>query len=373
MKTARAVTSRYGWCLVLVCGLMALGAGSTSAQDGADEPRILLLQSKPKASSIVKASGREASPRARLAAIEAAEHAPEIAFDLARAGLSDENPAVRFAALVIVGKLKLADLADAAMDLVDDENESVRAAALFAANRCGKGVNLSPLAGMLASGSGGVRANVAMLIGQLGDPQAIDMLRDMASKPMTRISSAERTWVRLQYAEAMVRLDPEDAEVLGTIRASVYSNIDAVRILAIMILGEVGDRSVQGGLMHIIDRDNPIQVKIAAAQSLARMGDRQAGGVLIQASRYDERQLVQDLTAYLKNSQATGPEAQAIRELLKDERGRVRAAAEVRAQAAVGLGFVDTTASAKRLAVLLDDVDSIVQVAAASAILRALR
>lgn len=338
-----------------------------------DETRILLLQAKPKAQAIIKASGKSENPRARLGALEAAQHAPDIAYELARDGLADENPAVRFAALVTIGKLELKDLSAAAIDLTRDENKSVRAAALFAAKRCGKEVDLSPLGGMLANGSAGDRANAAMLIGQLGDPQAIDMLRDMAAKPMPRVSPAKRSSVRLQFAEAMIRLDPDDDEVLGAIRAAVYSSLADVRVLAIQILGEVGDRTVQGGLAHIINRDNPIQVKIAAAQSLVRMGDKRAGDVLLKASAYDDRLLQNDLQDFLKKTDAAGPEAQAIRDLLTNDQRRARMAAEVRAQAAIGLGYVDSQAAAKRLAALLDDPDPIAQVAAASAILRASR
>lgn len=372
MQTIRAAASRYTWAMALACGLSILLAAPAKGQ-GPDEMKILLLQAKPKAVAIVKSAGQSDNPRARLAGLEAAEFAPDLAIDLARNGLSDENPAVRFAALVTVGKLQINDLADAAMDLLRDDNESVRAAALFAAKRCGRDVNLSPLAGMLANGSSGARANAAMLIGQLGDPQAIDMLRDMAAAPMPRVSPAERTWVRLQYAEAMIRLNPDDDEVLGSIRASVYSNLDDVRVLSIQILGEVGDQSVQGGLAHIIKRDNPIQVKIAAAQSLVRMGDDQAASVLIKASGYDEDEIRKDLRDYLSKNQAAGPEVQVIKDLLADEQARARAAAEVRAQAAVGLGYVGTKASAQRLVALLDDPDPIARIAAASAILRASR
>lgn len=363
MQTIRVVTK----CLVVLVLALALGACAASqAMQGPGE-------AKAKAYDILRSAGQSDLSRERLAAIEAAAYAPDLAIGLARNGLSDENPAVRFAALVTVGKLKLNDLSDAAMDLLRDENESVRAAAIFAAKRCGKEVDLSPLGSMLANGSSGARANAAMLIGQLGDPQAIDMLRDMAAAPMTRVSPAERTWVRLQYAEAMIRLAPNDAEVLGAIRASVYSNLDDVRILSIQILGEVGDQTVRGGLAHIIKRDNPIQVKIAAAQSLVRLGDDQAATVLIKASRYDDDQIRKDLKDYLGKNEIAGPEVQVIRELLADEKARARAAAEVRAQAAVGLGYVDSAASAKRLSALLDDPDPIARIAAASAILRASR
>ncbi|MEM9345307.1 MAG: HEAT repeat domain-containing protein [Planctomycetota bacterium] len=372
MGTITAAARRYGLGTAWAIGLALLVSNSANAQ-AADEARFIFLQAKPSAYAIVEAAGTSENSRARLAALEAAEYAPDAAFDLARNGMSDENPAVRFGALVTVGKLKLQSLSDAAMDLTRDKNESVRAAALFAAVQCGRDVNLSPLAGMLADGSSGARANAAMLIGHLGDPQAIDMLRDMAAKPMTRVSPARRTWVRLQFAEAMIRLDPDDDKVLGTIRASVYSNLDDARVLAIQILGEVGDRSVMGGLAHIIKRDNPIQVKIAAAQSLVQMGDDQAATLLFNATRYDDARLRKDLNDYLRNTEISGPEADEIRGLLANESERVRAAADVRAQATVGLGDLRTKAAAERLKALLEDPDEIVRVAAAASILRATR
>ena len=371
MATIRAAKQSNGYFIwaLLVCLLFA---GQSLAQ-GPDEARIALLQAKPKAYSVVLAQGVSDDARMRLAALEASQHAPDLARQLVRNGLTDANPAVRFGALVTIGKLELRDFSEAAIDLLKDPNDSVSAAAIFAANRCGREVNLSPLAGMLANGSGSARANAAMLIGQLGDPQAIDMLRDMAGKPMPRVSAAERTWVRLQYAEAMIRLDPDDAEVLGTIRASVYSNLDDVRILAIQILGEVGDQSVRGGLSHIIKRDNPIQIKIAAATSLVRMGDTQAAAVLLRTAQYDARLLRKDVEDYLRSGEVAGAEAQVLMELLRDEQALALAAAEVRAQAAIGLGYVGTKASAEKLVSLLEDPVAVVRVAAASAVLSASR
>jgi len=373
MATIRA-TGRVIAGAVLMLFVCVSAAGNAAGQESANETKILLLQSKSKAASIVQAAGTSDNARQRLAALEAAQHAPDVAYELARNGLSDENAAVRFGALVTIGKLEFRGLADAAIDLMRDENQSVRAAALFAAKKCGRDVNLSPLAAMLASGSSGARANAAMLIGQLGDPQAIEMLRDMADKPMPRVSAAERSWVRLQFAEAMIRLDPNDDEVLGSIRASVYSNLDDVRVLAIQILGEVGDRSVQGGLAHIVKRDNPIQVKIAAAHALVRMGNQQqAADTLLKATRYDERQLRADLSDYIRKGNAIGPEAEVIRDILADEQAQANAAGEVRAQAAIGLGYVDSVDAAKRMIALLEDPDPIVRIAASSAILQALR
>lgn len=359
---------------LLCCGVVLPARAQGGA--GADETRITLLHAKPRAYAVVQAAGRSEQARVRMAALEAAEFAPDVAFEMARDGLADENPAVRFASLVTIGKLKLTRLADAAADMQRDDNASVRGAAIFALTRCGRLADLSPLADQLASNHAGTRANAAMLIGQLGDPQAVEMLREMAAQPMPRVSPAERTWVRLQFAEAMIRLAPDDAEVLNSIRASVYSNLDDVRVLAMQILGEIGDKSVRGGLAHIIERDNPIQIKVAAAQALARMGDPQGLATLISASRYDEKRLTEDLTAYARRFEgdgSAGPELQAIRALLADQAQRARAAAEVRAQAARALGWVDSQQAADRLAQLLEDPDAIVQVAAAAAVLQATR
>jgi len=368
------------WVCVLSLALLACGPAFAAQDDAAasspDETRIALLQVKPQAYAVVEAAGRHEQSRIRLAALEAVEFAPDAAFEMARSGMADENPAVRFASLVTVGKLKIERLADASADFLRDENASVRGAAIFALARCGRRVDLTPLANMLGSSSPGTRANAAMLIGQLGDRQAIEMLREMAAEPMPRVSPAERTWVRLQFAEAMIRLAPDDAEVLGSIRASVYSNLDDVRVLSIQILGEVRDKSVQGGLAHIIDRENPIQVKIAAAQSLARMGDKQGLAILLEASSFDEKRLGKELENYARRIEAeggAGPELQAVRALIADRTQRGNAAAEVRAQAARALGWVNDKKAAQQVSAMLEDPDPIVRVAAAAAVLQATR
>lgn len=361
-------------CLLL--GLCPVGTAWAQPEAGeitADERRIALLESKPRALGILEASGRHAQPRVRLAALEAAQHAPELAFDMARSGMGDANPAVRFAALVAVGKLQITELADAAEDLLRDQNPSVRAAAIYALRSCGRNADLNPIVPLLASDNPSTRANAAMVIGYLGDDQALPMLADMAGMPMPRASSAEREWVRLQFAESMIRLDPDNAEVLATIRAALYSPMDDLRILAIQILGEVGDRSVLEGLAYMVEDDNPIQVRIAAAQAIARMGDPRGGPALIAASAYDTEQLRDDLREYLRALSRNDPERGQIQALLNDPDRQAVLAAEVRAQAAIAMGWLESTASARRLAELLADPSPIVQVAAASSILKASR
>lgn len=374
MDWIRTLRCRYAVLVGLVVTLFGMPAwGQGTDTPASNEARIMLLQAKPRAYSVVEAGGRSDQPRVRLASIEAAEFATDAAEDLARNGLTDENPAVRFGALVIVGKLKLTNLAQAAMDLTQDENASVRAAAIFAAKRCGKQVDLTQLAQLMANGSVSVRANAAMLVGQLGDPGALPMLREMAAMPMPRALPAQRTWVRLQFAEAMVRLNPDDAEVLGTIRAGMYSTLDEVRVLAIQILGETGNKTTLGAMAHIVSQENPIHVRIAAAQALLQMGDDQGLPTLLKATRYDTEALQKDLRSFLRRADDKSNQALAIEELLDDPEQQVIVASEVRAQAARALGWSNSKASAERLAALMDDPQPIVRVAAAAAVLRAAR
>lgn len=364
------------WQSVLACGLGLSSAGSPvhgQANEQASrhpESRITLLQAKPRAYAIVEASSHSKQARVRLAGIEAAIHAPDAALSLARDGLVDDNPAVRFAALVTIGKLKLDRLSQAAIDLMRDDDISVRAAAIYAAKRCGRDIDLSPIGAMLMHRKGSVRANAAMLIGLLGDRQALAMLREMATTPMPRSLAAERTWVRLQFAEAIIRLNPDDEQTLSSIRASVYSNLEDIRILAIQILGDASDQSVLGGLAHIVQRQNPVQVKIAAAQSMLQLGDSSALPTIIHASRYDQKILKRDLALFLRAADG-GDEVQAIKDILKDPKQQQRLAAEVRAQAARALGWSKSPEAATRLKQLIEDTDPIVQIAAAAAVLHA--
>lgn len=374
MSMIRDRVTYLGLAVLIAWSVGCKGTGSTTNNLGSNDPRIMLLQAKPQAYAIVEATAGDEQARVRLAGLEAAQHAPDAAFELARQGLVDENPAVRFAALVTVGKLRINRLADAALDLTRDDNPSVRAAALFAANRCGREVDLTPLASMLGSGNPSIRANAAMLIGQIGDPQAFSMLSEMAAAPMPRVSPAERSWVRLQFAEAMIRLDPDNPEVLGSLRAAMFSNLDDIRVLSIQILGEVGDKSVQGLLIRTVQRENPIEMQIAAAEALVQMGDRRAVPKLMEASVYDSRALRRELEQYVRDSGGrSGPQVQAVRALLSNQVEAERTAAEVRAQAAVALSWVRTPESANRLSELMNDPDPIVRVAAASAVLRATR
>lgn len=286
-------------------------------------------------------SSRSEDPFLRANAIESAHDLPERVVQLVHLGLRDENPVVRFVAVATVGKLKLADLVGSVEKLHDDVSPSVRAAVLFALRRCGRAVDLSPLADMFVQPDPTLRGNVALLLGELGERSAIDMLKILSEAPLDRNLIVEQEEiVRIQIAEAMVLLGDDLA--LEVLRASAYSPYDEVRIIAVRALGSVVDRKFERGLINLLDQ-NPIELKLAAAESLARI------------------------------TQVHDPNrARVEKEVLsRAMQGARWDAPAVRAQAALVLSTLNSPAAAALRARLLDDPHEQVRLAAAAAIIRA--
>jgi len=266
----------------------------------------------------------------RANAIEAAAFLPTRAESLVRIGLDDKSPVVRFASLATMGRLELSQLAPAARRLSTDQDESVRAAALFALNQCGQRVDLSPMAELLASGEPTTRANVAMLMGLSGDRSAIPLLKEVARVRMKKANPQRAAVVRLQIAEAVVRLG--DEESIDAIEAAAFSQFDEVRVLAVLTLGRLKDRQVEPALAGMLSRP-PIELQLAAAQALAMMNRRGRGlGLVLEAA----------------DSPVT----------------------TIRAQAAIVLGHFQDPKATDKLAVMLDDEQPQVRIAAAAAVLR---
>ncbi|XAL99063.1 hypothetical protein OT109_15940 [Phycisphaeraceae bacterium D3-23] len=348
--------------------------GAVNAQPAVSPRAAVFAEAREQAVQIVLDASRSDDARERAAAIEAIQHVPDRAQTMALLALEDDNPGVRFAALVTIGQLELEGLGTAALDLAYDDNISVRGAAVFAAQRCGVdvGPQLSILPRMLASQTPGVRGNGAMLVGLLGGEGAVDMLEEMVAMPMPRVDPTERIWLQLQFAEAMLRLDPDNQDMLGVLRSSVYSTIDDVRVLALHVVGEVGDRSMIAPLESLVADDNdPIQIRVAGGRALAQMGSANGRPVLMTGSSYSSADVLDDATDYLRSRNNNSREAELMRQLIRDTTLQADIAADVRAQSAFGLGELDDVASARQLASMLDDPHPIVRLAAAAAVLDA--
>ncbi len=284
-RTILTKHARTPLCLLLAAACwLAIPLLATHAAPPETTPawRQRLDAARQKAIDQVLASSHSDNAMLRANALEAAHGMPKRITPLVQLGLEDGNPVVQFTALVTIGKLQLREMAPASKRLLASSFQFVQAAAMFALHRCGQQVNVTPLAMMLANTDHAVRSNAAMLLGQMDDTSAIDMLKSLARSPMPRASAAQDAIVRIQVAEAIVKLGDDSA--LNAIRAGAYSQFDEVRVLAVTMLGNLQDRRMEKGIAGMLATP-PIEIQIAAAGALARRGRFEGLPALIEGSR----------------------------------------------------------------------------------------
>jgi HEAT repeat protein len=273
----------------------------------------------------------------RANAIEAMQHAPAHIEPLVRRGLVDDNHGVRFVAAMSVGEQNMVHLAHLLEPLLRDGFGSVQAAAIYGLHRCGSPVDRSPLASMIVSDDPEVRANAAMILGEMGNPSAAPMIRQAAGRGMELVSAARVKMVDLQLAEALVKLG--DEREIEVIRAALFAPAEQGEItaLACMMCGRLKDERAVPNLVRLARRGGqyrqPAEVRMAATWALARIDPAQAAmSVPLEYAASGQYQL--------------------------------------RAQAALTLGEIGDPQALPTLAPMLQDSNPLVQVAAAGGILQ---
>ncbi|MEM9420218.1 MAG: HEAT repeat domain-containing protein [Planctomycetota bacterium] len=285
-----------------------------------------LEDAEPKAVQVLLDASRSEDPLLRMHAIEGAKSMPDRALPMVTLAMDDENPAVRYAALATAGRLELEALGPQAATMARDisQPDYVKAAALFAAARCGQEVDLGRLASMLWDDNIGTRSNVAMLFGWMENPQVIPVLLDASEAPMDRARPVERELVRLQITESLLNLGHDES--LKALRGAAYSSHDEVRILATLMLGKTLDRGMEGNLIGFLAK-NPIELRLAAAESLARMGSLEGLPVIYEAVQHSAP-TVRAQAAFALAQAESDPEAELqLIGLMEDPNGQVRIAA----------------------------------------------
>lgn len=311
-----------------------LAAGVVSAQSQLEEasplPESLLpsndwTKTYQQATDQVLVSVRSASPFLRANAIEAIQAVPRRSVPVIQLAFDDPHPVVRFSALTLMGRLKIRALAPAARRFLNDPSKSVQGAAMFALHQCGdESGDITPLAGMLASQNPSLRGNAAMLLGYLGDPSAVLMLKDLARVPMPRVSAVQESIVRIQVAEALVRLG--DTQALNALRAGAYSQFDEVRVLAVSMMGELGDQRMEKAFATMLIQP-PIELQIAAAGALARFGRHEGFAVVMEATFSSMTTVRAQATLTLEYFHRHAQARTALEQLLDDPEEQVRLAA----------------------------------------------
>jgi HEAT repeat protein len=224
-------------------------------------------------------AGESPDAEERYNAIEATIPVPTRLETAVRRGLADRDDRVRIVAIMAAGRSGLCRVNDLIRPCLQDKSEMVQAAAIFALCRCGEAIDQQPLASLLQHPRPLFRAHAAYILGELGNPSALALLRDAAHDPLARADPAQTRVYRLQLAEAMVKLGENNA--LHEIRAALYPSqpgeLEAAAFAA-QVLGQVKDRASAAQLRYLTEVVDPqagrmpAEIRLAAATALVRMG-----------------------------------------------------------------------------------------------------
>lgn len=333
--------------LTIAAALVAGGCGSSGnqAEQPTTDPRpaargdrpagpVRITELRERAIATLTELSVDIDPQVRANVLEALVVAPARLEPIAAAGLRDSNEGVRAVAAMAVGKARLTRLASAVEPLLSDPSPRVQTSAIYAMRRLGREADPTPLASFaLGDPRPTVRAHAVWALGELGDRSALPLLREAAARPMPRAGDGEVRLLRLQVAEAMLKLGDDDQ--LHPLHAALFVSRPEhleTAALAAQILGEVGNRSSIPDLRNLaVYRDEqgnqmPAEVRLAAAGALARLG--QTDGAFIAEEYASHASPLVRAQAAVVFGETTGPTNVARLEgLLGDPEERVRVAA----------------------------------------------
>jgi HEAT repeat protein len=247
-----------------------------------------------------------------------------------RASFTDKSIGIRSVAAMAAGKAKIRGLVDSLQPLTKDDSPLVRAAATYALQRNGAASDPTLLASMLVSGDTQQRALAAFILGELGNSSAIPMLMAAANRPSGTGEGIRDKLMRLQVAEALVKLGKKDA--IDEVRAALYpSQAEEVEAtaLAIQIIGQVRDMDSIPQLHNLIAEGNksknpmPIEVRLAASASLARMGSNEMDAVVLESIASPSAQ-VRSMAAIVLGETRDRHQLSVLAPLLSDPEAQVR-------------------------------------------------
>jgi len=283
------------------------------------------------------------SPLLRCHAIEAiAQSRQADAMEFVVAALGDDYPGVRFAACLAIISMRWQGGAKMLLTTVNDSNGSVRAAAAGALHTLGDARYTSLIGKAITDPDVTVRRNAAMVLGAMGQPAAIRVLK--------QASRDDDISVRLQATEAMAVLGSKRSQrLMRTYCQSVY---DDESIMAMMVLARSAKKKTLTGddrevaseqIADIFERTRQkdrLGMRLVAARALAMLDDNRGQNVALESLHFKSQDPNQ--------------------------------VARIRKLAVLALAEMPDRAIIPQLALLLDDGDPDVRIAAAMAVLRAL-
>ncbi|MBN1553135.1 MAG: HEAT repeat domain-containing protein [Phycisphaerae bacterium] len=328
-------------CFVAGCQDMAWNGGSKSAIDpqrARVDARTVLLQSVHSGDPLIRTHAVEAIGRT----MGAGEGRSLLQ------GLSDPAVSVRYAAAMAVGDVSYRPARARLLEIVKNSQSDQRvvAAAIYALHRMGDDTYTEQLATLLHSEFDEGRASAAMVMGNMGEPSAIDVLKSVLSDEKTPA-------VRLALVEALARLgDTPSAQMLESYAKQYFLDL---RLAVIPAIGELRVQGAHRILKNLlVNSKNPPRVRVAAAGALGTLGRYEKEGYqLAQSALENPDALLQNF--YGPKHAITDVERSSLQQL-----------------GALALGKMDNDQALAVLHPFLQEHDPAVRVAAAMATLQLL-
>ncbi len=290
------------------------------------------------------------NPEVRCHAIEAlgktmGKHAGGIYMQ----ALNDKNPAVRFAAAMVIGDIKYKPAKDRLQKMASgkgvegaEPDKRTYCAVLYALHELGNDTHTGDLTELLFDREAEIRANAALAMGKMGKPSAIEPLEAL-------LADEKDPAVKLQITESLAMLgDSRSAEMLEAYTKGLFLDL---RLAAIPAVAKYSPKRAQTLCTNLLDDRHPPRVRVAAAGALARTGmvSDLAYQLCIRAAK-EPRKMMRET---YENKKLTSVEINSLQRL-----------------AAIALGRMDRPKAADVLYPLLKSNEGAIRVAVAMSILR---
>jgi len=325
---------RAGRLLVLAALLTTFSApGCNRPQNSESEMTKSARQMAPAARQILTDSLHDRNPLLRANAIEVVADCCRLEWmPRVHQLLTDEVVAVRFAAALAVGDLRYRPAEETLQKMVRVSEQDTKIAVAYALYQLGHKDKFKIMLDGLRSNNQTVRANSAFVLGKTEDKQALPGLYWV----MTDDNSSDK--VSLQAAEAVARI--KDEKIYPKLWAMLLSAYVEDRMLGVNAMRYLGTEKAKNALITMLD-DDVVEVRVAAAEQLGRLGDTIGQEVIVDVFR---KGLAQK----------------------RENQGQVR----LYRLTALAIGEVGTMPAVKYLPGLLEHQSRLVQIAAAKAVLR---
>lgn len=196
-----------------------------------------------------------------------------------RYALSDDYWGARFEACVGLGEAHDENAMNLLRERLQDSHDGVRAAAIWALHRMGDQSHTSELASLLLEhDDAAVRRLTAQLLGRLGEPKSMVLLR--------RAARDSDQGVRWEATAAMARLGNEKA--VQQLVYSAHSGFSDRQTFALLELALLAEPKCESLFRYRLEEGPHSETRLVAARGLGRLGQPDGLRLALESLRFDQ-------------------------------------------------------------------------------------